>query len=55
MKEYKVVYYIKENNTETKHEMKMEAESGKEACTKVKEIVKEQTKRNAFRPKAEKM
>ena len=50
MKTYNVFYYIKVNRLEIMKNMDIEACSSKEACAKCKEIVKEKTGRNAFRP-----
>ena len=50
MKTYNVFYYIKVNRIEIMKNMEIEADSSKEACAKCKEIVKEKTGRNAFRP-----
>lgn len=52
MKTYNVFYYIKSNGIESMNNMKIEANSSKEACAKCKETVKEKTGRNAFRPTA---
>lgn len=49
-KDYQVFYFIKRNGTETLHHIFVSAENQREACKKCKEIVKEQTGRNAFRP-----
>lgn len=50
MKEYNVFYTIKANRLKILKNMKIEASNSKEACAKCKEIVKEKTGRNAFRP-----
>lgn len=53
MKNYQVFYYIKANRTETLNHMFIIAKNKKEACAKCKEVVRERTGRNAFRPYAE--
>ena len=50
-KSYKVFYYIKANGRETMHHMFVMADNSKDACKICKEVVKEKTGRNAFRPK----
>lgn len=52
-KSYQVFYYIKANRTETLHHMFVSANNAREACSLVKELVKERTGKNAFRPWAE--
>lgn len=49
-KSYQVFYYIKANRRETLHHMFVMADNSKEACKVCKEVVKEKTGRNAFRP-----
>ena len=50
MKTYTVFYYIKANRIEFMMNMEVEASNSKEACAKVKQIVKERSGQNAFRP-----
>lgn len=52
MKQYNVTYWIKANRTATPHMMTVEAQNGAAACKLVKESVKAETGRNAFRPAA---
>lgn len=51
---YNVTYYIKSGGKEHKCDMQVEAGNAAEACKLVKDIVKEETGRNAFRAKAKK-
>lgn len=55
MANYTVTYYIKSGGKEHECEMQVEADTATEACKTVKDIVKEETGRNAFRAKAKKM
>lgn len=50
MKIYQVFYWIKANKKEYLEHMFVSAQNSKEACKRCKELVKEQTGRNAFRP-----
>lgn len=50
MKSYQVFYWIKKNGHEYLEHLFVVAKNQKEACSKVKAIVKEKTGRNAFRP-----
>lgn len=52
MKKYEVEYFIKANNTKTKHTEVVEAKNAAEACALVKKAVKSRTNRNAFTPAA---
>lgn len=49
-KSYQVFYYIKRGKREELNHMFVMASNQKEACRKCKEIVRERTGRNAFRP-----
>ena len=55
MAKYTVTYYIKSGGREHECDMQVEADNAAEACKLVKDIVKEETGRNAFRAKAKKM
>lgn len=50
MKTYQVFYWIKKNKKEYLNHMFVSAQNSKEACRLCKELVREQTGRNAFRP-----
>ena len=50
MKNYQVFYWIKANKKEYLEHMFVTAKNSKEACKRCKELVKERTGRNAFRP-----
>lgn len=50
MKTYTIYFVIKANCTENYFYMNVEAKNQKEACQEVKNIIKKQTGRNAFRP-----
>lgn len=50
MKNYQVFYWIKKNSREYLEHMFVSADTAKDACRICKEMVKEQTGRNAFRP-----
>ena len=52
MTAYTVTYYIKSGGKEHECEMQVEADNAAEACKLVKDIVKEETGRNAFWAKA---
>ena len=54
MANYTVTYYIKSSGREHECDMQVEADNAAEACKLVKDIVKEETGRNAFRTKAKK-
>lgn len=54
MSNYTVTYYIKSGGKEHECNMQVEADSAAETCKLVKDIVKEETGRNAFRAKAKK-
>lgn len=47
---YQVFYYIKSGKREELNHIFVLAQNQKEACRKCKEIVKERTRKNAFRP-----
>lgn len=49
-KQYQVFYYIKTGKREELNHIFVMAQNQREACRKCKEIVKEKTGRNAFRP-----
>lgn len=55
MAKYTVTYYIKSGGREHECDMQVEADNAAEACKLVKDIVKEETGRNAFRAKAKKI
>ena len=55
MAKYTVTYYIKSGGREHECVMQVEADNAAEACKLVKDIVKEETGRNAFRAKAKKI
>lgn len=50
MRNYQVFYWIKANKKEYLNHMFVTAKNAREACTVCKEVVKNQTGRNAFRP-----
>lgn len=54
MANYTVTYYIKSGGKEHQCDMQVETRNAAEACKLVKDIVKEETGRNAFRAKATK-
>jgi hypothetical protein len=49
-KTYQVFYWIKKNRHEYVEHIYVSANNAKEACKVCKEVVKEKTGRNAFRP-----
>ena len=53
MRTYMVTYTIKANNEWRRETKAVEANNAKEACQKVKEMVKKETGRHTFRPIAE--
>lgn len=55
MAKYTVTYYIKSGGREHECDMQVEADNAAEDCKLVKDIVKEETGRNAFRAKAKKI
>lgn len=49
-KSYQVFYYIKSGKRQELNHIFVMAQNQREACQKCKEIVKEKTGKNAFRP-----
>lgn len=49
-KSYQVFYWIKKDSHEFLHHIFVNAENAKEACKVAKNVVREETGRNAFRP-----
>jgi len=49
-KMYQVFYWIKKDNHEFLHHIFVNAENAKDACKVAKQVVREKTGRNAFRP-----
>ena len=54
MKSYTVYYILKANHQEYAHSMVVTAGNARGACKRCKELVYEQTGRNAFRPSTKK-
>lgn len=54
MKSYTVYYFLKANHQEYAHSMVVTAGNARGACKRCKELVYEQTGRNAFRPSTKK-